>query len=148
MTRTILASRHFVAALLAMVTGMVLFYSRPFPEEHLFLKLIAKHRPLAFQSFRWLYRASLFTTPYMMYIGILSALYVGTLKFRPHVVAGQLPRYPDPRRREDLFVVLGEVHDQRRPDLRPAATGERVIQEHDIAARDVHGFARRGSRSS
>jgi hypothetical protein len=115
MTRRILASRHFVAALLAMVTGMVLFYTRPFPEEHLFLKLIAKRRPLAFESFRWLYRASLFTTPYMMYIGTLSALYVGTLKFRPHVVAGQLPRYPDPRRREDLFVVLGEVHDQRRP---------------------------------
>src|SRR5437773_3517487 len=115
MTRGILASRHFVSALLAMVTGMLLFYTRPFPEEHLFLKLIAKHRPLAFQSFRWLYRASLFTTPYMMYIGTLSALYVGTLKFRPRVVAGQLPRYPDPRRREDLFVVRGEVHDQRRP---------------------------------
>src|SRR6266700_3812764 len=115
MTRRILVSRHFVAALLAMVTGMVLFYTRPFPEEQLFLKLIAKRRPLAFQSFRWLYRASLFTTPYMMYIGTLSALYVGTLKFRPRVVAGQLPRYPDPRRREDLFVVLGEVHDQRRP---------------------------------
>ncbi len=115
MTRRILVSRHFVAALLAMVTGMVLFYTRPFPEEQLFLKLIAKRRPLAFQSFRWLYRVSLFTTPYMMYIGTLSALYVGTLKFRPRVVAGQLPRYPDPRRREDLFVVLGEVHDQRRP---------------------------------
>jgi hypothetical protein len=115
MTRRILASRHFVAALLAMVTGMVLFYTRPFPEEHLFLKLIANRRPLAFQSFRWLYRAALFTTPYMMYIGTLSALYVGTLKFRPRVVAGQLPRYPDPQRREDLFVVLGEVHDQRRP---------------------------------
>src|SRR6266704_200317 len=115
MTRRILVSRHFVAALLAMVTGMVLFYTRPFPEEQLFLKPIAKRRPLAFQSFRWLYRASLFTTPYMMYIGTLSALYVGTLKFRPRVVAGQLPKYPDPQRREDLFLVLGEVHDQRRP---------------------------------
>ena len=115
MTRRILVSRHFVAALLAMVTGMVLFYTRPFPEEQLFLKLIAKRRPLAFESFRWLYRAALFTTPYMIYIGTLSALYVGTLKFRTRVVAGQLPKYPDPQRREDLFVVLGEVHDQRRP---------------------------------
>ncbi len=92
MTRRILVSRHFVAALLAMVTGMVLFYTRPFPEEQLFLKLIAKRR-----------------------LGTLSALYVGTLKFRPRVVAGQLPKYPDPQRREDLFLVLGEVHDQRRP---------------------------------
>jgi hypothetical protein len=131
MTRRILASRHFVAALLAMVTGMVLFYTRPFPEEHLFLKLISKHRPLAFQSFLWLYRASLFTTPYMMYIGTLSALYVGTLKFRHRVVAGQLPRYPDPSRREDLFVVLGEVHDRRRPG--PSETpGWLVIPERGL----------------
>ena len=37
MMRRILASRHFVAAVLAMTTGMVLFYTRPFPEGQLFL---------------------------------------------------------------------------------------------------------------
>ena len=115
MTRRILASRHFVAAALAMGTGMVLFYKEPFPEGQLFLNLVAMRAPHALQSFRWLYNMALFTTPYMLYLGTLSALYVVTLKFRPRVVAGQLPRYPDPRNRENLFIVLGEVHNPRRP---------------------------------
>jgi hypothetical protein len=115
MTRRILASRHFVAALLAMATGAVLFYTRPFPEGHLFLQLIAMRAPHALQSFRALYSVCLFTTPYMLYLGTLSVLYVATLKFRSKVIAGTLPTYPDPRRREELFVVVGEVHNPRRP---------------------------------
>ncbi|MBS1867903.1 MAG: hypothetical protein JSS69_18485, partial [Acidobacteria bacterium] len=125
MTRRILASRHFVAAMLAMATGMVLFYTQPFPEGHLFLQLIALREPHAFASFRWLYVVCLFTTPYIAYLGMLSALYVGTLKFRPRVIAGQLPRYPDPRTRDDLFLVLGEVHNPRQPG--PSATPEWLV---------------------
>jgi len=115
MIRRILASRQFVAALMGMATGMVLFYARPFPEHQLLLRLIAVRAPHAFESFRWLYNVCLFTTPYIGFLGMLPALYVGTLKFRPRVIAGQLPPYPDPRKREELFVVLGEVHDTRRP---------------------------------
>src|SRR5262245_32295841 len=114
MMRRILASRHFVAAVLAMATGIVLFYTRPFPERQLFLRLIALRAPKAFSSFRTLYNMALFTTPYMVYLGTLSALYVATLKFRPRIAAGQLPPYPDPRTREELTVVLGEVHHPRR----------------------------------
>jgi TraM recognition site of TraD and TraG len=115
MTRRILASRHFVAALLAMATGAVLFYTRPFPEGYLFLQLIAVRAPLALESFRGLYSVCLFTTPYMLYLGTLSILYVATLKFRPKLIVGTLPTYPDPHKREQLFVVLGEVHNRRCP---------------------------------
>jgi len=115
MVRRILASRHFVAGVLALATGMVLFYTRPFPERQFFLALIFRRAPNTFESFRWLYNVTLFTTPYMVYLSVLSALYIGTLKLRPRVVPGQLPRYPDPRAREDLFVVLGEVHRPRYP---------------------------------
>lgn len=115
MMRRVLASRHFVAAILAMVTGAVFFYARPFPEGQLFLRVIAVRAPSAFLSFRYLYIVSLFTTPYMGYLGLFSALYVATLKFRHRVVAGRLPQYPDPRARDALFLVAGEVHDPRRP---------------------------------
>jgi len=125
MTRRILASRHFVAATLAMATGMVLFYTRPFPEGHLFLQLIALRAPHAFASFRWLYTVCLFTTPYIAYLGMLSALYVGTLKFRTRVIAGQLPRYPEPQTRKNLFLVLGEVHNPRQPG--PSATPDWLV---------------------
>jgi hypothetical protein len=115
MTQRVLASRHFLAALLAMGTGAVLFYARPFPETHLFLQLIALRAPYAFESFRWLYTVCLFTTPYLLFLGLLSGLYVATLKYRRRVSPRQLPPYPDPRRRDDLFLVIGEVHNPRRP---------------------------------
>jgi hypothetical protein len=110
----LLASRHFVAALLAMATGTVLFYARPFPELQFFLHVIAMRAPQVFQSFRWLYVVALFTTPYMLYLAMLSALYIGTLKLKSRTIAGQLPSYPDPGERKELFVVLGEVHNPRR----------------------------------
>ena len=110
-----LVSRHFVAALLAMATGMFLSFSTPFPEQKVVLQVIALRAPRAFSTLRSIYKVSLFTTPYMLYLGMLSALYVGTLKIRPGTRSGPLPGYPDPRKREELFVVLGEVHNARRP---------------------------------
>ncbi len=115
MMRRVLASRHFVAAMLAMTTGMILFYRQPFPESQIFLRVIALRAPHIFLSFRYLYNIALFTTPYIAYLGVLSVLYVGTLKFRQRIVAGQLPHYPDPASRDDLFIVVGEVHNARRP---------------------------------
>jgi hypothetical protein len=113
--RRILASRHFVAALLAMGTGLYLFYARPFPETFVFLRVISIRAPHAFLSFRYLYTVCLFTTPYLAYLAVFSGLYIVTLKFRQRLVPGRLPRYPDPRTRSDLFLVIGEVHNPRKP---------------------------------
>src|SRR6266404_1971267 len=115
MFRRILDSRSFVAALLAMATGMVLFYRDPFPEGQVFLKVIAMRAPQALLSFKYLYWVCLFSTPYMIYAATLSALYVFTLKRGRRVTAGRLPPYPDPCKRDDLFLVIGEVHEPRRP---------------------------------
>jgi TraM recognition site of TraD and TraG len=111
--RRILASRHFVAATLAMASGMFLFYARPFPQGQLFLQVIARRAPHAYLSFRYLYNVALFTTPYIAYLGVLSGVYIGTLRIRSRVTAGRLPAYPKPGERNNLFVVLGEVHNPR-----------------------------------
>src|SRR5580658_1956035 len=113
--RRVLAARHFVAAILAMATGMVLFYGRPFPEDQVFLRVVAMRAPHVFLSFRWLYNGALFTTPYIVYLGVLSGLYIGTLRFRRRVAAGRVPSYPEPHKRDDLFLILGEIHNPRRP---------------------------------
>ena len=115
MIRRILHSRGFVAALLSLGTGVFLFYRYPFPAEHIFLQVIANRAPEAFLSFRCLYVACLFTTPYLVYVSVLSGLYVFTLKVRQQVSAGRLPCYPDPAKRGELFVVVGEVHNERKP---------------------------------
>ena len=114
MQRT-LESRVFMSAILAMAPGALLFYTHPFPDEQIFLRVIALRAPLAFLSFKYLYYALLFTTPYLVCSTALSNLYIFTLKARRHTSPGRLPRYPDPRKRDDLFLVVGEVHSPRKP---------------------------------
>jgi len=114
MQRT-LESRVFISAILAMATGAFLFYTHPFPDEQIFLRVIALRAPKAFLSFKYLYYALLFTTPYLVCSTALSGLYIFTLKARRTISPGHLPKYPDPSERTDLFLVVGEVHNPRKP---------------------------------
>src|SRR6266852_1052180 len=110
-----LASRVFISAILAMAAGAFLFYTPPFPDEQIFLHVIALRAPHAFLSFKYLYYALLFTTPYLVCSTALSGLYIFTLKARRIISPGRLPKYPDPSERTDLFLVVGEVHNPRKP---------------------------------
>src|ERR1700736_1635296 len=114
MQRT-LESRVFISAILAMAAGAFLFYTHPFPDEQIFLRVIVVRAPQAFLSFKYLYCALLFTTPYLVCSTLLSGLYIFTLKAREHISPGRLPKYPDPSKRDDLFLVVGEVHNPRKP---------------------------------
>src|SRR3984957_10291398 len=114
MQRT-LESRAFISAILAMAAGAFLFYTHPFPDEQIFLRVIASRAPHAFLSFKYLYYALLFTTPYLVCSTALSGLYIFTLKARRTISPGRLPKYPDPSKRDDLFLVVGEVHNPRKP---------------------------------
>ena len=88
----VLNSRSFVSAVLAMVTGAYLLYTHPFVESQIFLHVISIRAPRAFLSFKYLYTLFLFTTPYMAYMGLLSGLYIFTLKAGRPTTAGRLPR--------------------------------------------------------
>ncbi len=110
----VLESRAFLAAVLAMGTGVFLFYTRRFPDDQIFLRVIAVRAPEAFLSFKYLYYTFLFTTPYLVYSAGLSGLYIFTLKAKRRIEPGRLPLYPDPRTRDDLFLVVGEVHNPRK----------------------------------
>src|SRR2546430_3500281 len=114
MKRT-LESRAFISAILAMAIGTFLFYTHPFPDEQIFLRVIAVRAPQAFLSFKYRYCRLLFTTPYLVCSTVLSGLYIFTLKARQSISPGRLPKYPDPSKRDDLFLVVGEVHNPRKP---------------------------------
>jgi hypothetical protein len=45
---------------------------------------------------------------------VLSGLYIFALKAKQRIRAGRLPLFPDPRKRDDLFLVVGEVHNPRK----------------------------------
>jgi hypothetical protein len=111
----ILYSKNFIAFVLASATGMNLYFLLPFPEANLFLRLIAVKAPLVYSAAKYSYIAMLFTTPYIILSILLSGLYIFTLKIRKQVSPARLPAYPDAQHRDKLFLVVGEVHDQRKP---------------------------------
>src|ERR1041384_2150151 len=74
MIQCILNSRGFVASLLAGATGMALYFKVPFPAENVFLQLIALRTPVVYEGLFYSYSLFLFTTPYIGYSILLSAL--------------------------------------------------------------------------
>jgi len=88
----------------------------PFPEENELLQLVAIQKPWLFEGIKYTYLAMLFTTPCIALSVASSLVYI--FAQRPGKTAGspKLPAYPDPAKRKDLFLVIGELHHPRRPE--------------------------------
>ena len=110
----ILNSKNLIAFVLAAATGMTLYFRVPFPEGNTFLLIMALRSPSAFEVLKYSYTLFLFSTPYIGYSVVLSGLYIFALKAKRRIRAGRLLLFPDPRKRDDLFLVLGEVHNPRK----------------------------------
>jgi hypothetical protein len=110
-----LASRNFFACLSACATGIALYFRMPFPAADPLLQLVAIREPLIFEGLEIGYTVFLFTTPFIIWSLTFSGLYVFALRPKPNRRAMALPPYPELAERDDLFLVLGEVHDPRRP---------------------------------
>jgi hypothetical protein len=87
-----------------MAAGAFLFYTHPFPDQQVFLRVIAVRAPKVFLSFKYVYCALLFTTPYLVCSTALSGLYIFTLKARRTISPGRLPQYPDPVKERTSFL--------------------------------------------
>jgi hypothetical protein len=107
MMERILNSKNLVAFVLAAATGMTLYFRAPFPEGNIFLRVMALRSPSAFEVLKYSYSLFLFSTAYVGYFVVLSALYVFALKAKQRIRAGKLHLFPDPRKR-DKFSSLPE----------------------------------------
>ena len=96
--------------MLAAVTGTLLFVRHPFPGDDAILQLIAVQRPEIFRGVQSAYTAMLFTTPYFAFSLLFSFAYIFVLGQDRKLIVQRLPVYPAPRKRENLFLVVGEVH--------------------------------------
>jgi hypothetical protein len=89
MIRRVLREKNFVACVLAAITGIVLYFRYPFPEQNFFLELIFLWARPVFQGFKFSYTLFLYTTPYIVYSFVLSGLYIFTLKSPTATQSGQ-----------------------------------------------------------
>src|SRR5256884_4187080 len=124
MIQRVLNSKNFLAVLLALVTGTALYLRMPWPVtaslaphswNEYFLRLIALRDPWTYAGLKASYHVMLFTTPYIGYSFMLSALYIFTLRPRRSPKPQPLPPYPVLESRNQLSVVIGEIHNPRLP---------------------------------
>ena len=115
MIQRVLASESIVAYVFACATGITLYFRWPWPQNDLVLRLIELRSPMIYLFFKHSYTLFLFTTPYIGYSLVLSSLYVFAFRPTHKVKPMPLPPYPNAANRDDLFLVLGEVHNPRIP---------------------------------
>jgi hypothetical protein len=90
---------------------MALFFHLPFPASDPVLLLVRTQRPGILAAFQWAYTIMLFTTPYALSSLLLSLAYIFVLKQGHRGTLAKFPQYPALAGREQLYVVVGEVHD-------------------------------------
>ena len=115
MIQRVLASKGLVASVLASGTGLTLFFGCPFPVHNLVLRLIALCQPIIYEGLRYSYTLFLFTSPYIAYCLFRSGFSVFASRRTCKLKALELPKYPNACQRNELYLVLGEVHDPRPP---------------------------------
>ena len=113
--RAVVEERAFAVAVLSVAIGVSLWLTMPFPERNVFLQYVAIQRQPFYTFLRWSYTAFLFSTPFLLLSAISSLGYIHLSRREELLRAGELPPYPEDTKRDDLFVILGEVHQQLRP---------------------------------
>ena len=119
--RHLLNNRPLVCALLASIAGGLAFKHWPFPEDHGLLQLVFLHEPMVFIAIKWAYVTMLFTTPFAAFSVVSSLGYIFLVKSHQTPALAKLPTYPAVAAREQLFLVVGELHhpQKRYPAKRP-----------------------------
>ena len=110
--------------LLGMLSGTLLHFKMPWPLtaalvprdwNEYFLRFIALRDPWTYAGLKVSYHVMLFTTPYIAYSFLFSALYIFILRPRRAGKPQPLPPYPLVGARTGLSLVLGEIHNPRLP---------------------------------
>ncbi len=119
MMRGIIDSRLLLSWLFSAGVGLTLYFRAPFPGSHPLLVLIELNRPHIFTALKSGYVAMLFTTPFIVFSMAFSLLYIFVMRQKADIELAPLPAYSDPRHRERLSIVVGELHFPRRAEPAP-----------------------------
>lgn len=119
--RPLIEYRILLSFGLSAACGIILNSLYPVNIANPLLRLIAWERPPIFRGLVWSYNIFLYNTPFLILSTIFSLAYIHIYRRESDEAAGALPTYPDARSRQDLSLVLGEVHRQlvSRPSPNP-----------------------------
>jgi hypothetical protein len=114
-----------VSFVVSTVLGLYLFRALPFPVENNLLQMVLLTKPQLFYGIKYAFVAMLFTTPYIAFSILFSFAYIFAVRREEQVEARRLAPYVPPANRNDLYLVIGELHHPKR--ALPAATPQWLI---------------------
>ncbi len=113
--RPLVAHRFLLSIGLSAACGIVLNSLLPINNADPLLRLTEFQRSQIVHGLLMGYRFFLYSTPFIFFSMGFSLLYVHLYKSELELHPGALPPYPDPRRRTELSLILGEVHSRLLP---------------------------------
>ena len=118
--RPLVEYRILLSLGLSVVCGIVLHSLYPINQANPLLRLISLERPPIYLGLVLSYDLFLYSTPFLIFSMMFSLAYVHIYRKELEQTAGSLPPCPDPRIRQELSLVLGEVHRQLVPRPSPS----------------------------
>ncbi|WP_353069857.1 TraM recognition domain-containing protein [Tunturibacter empetritectus] len=118
--RPLVEYRILLSLGLSAACGIVLNSLYPINQVNPLLRLISLERSSIYLDLVWSYNLFLYSTPFLVFSMMFSLIYVHIYRKELEQAAGSLPPFVDPRIRQELSLVLGEVHRQLVP--RPSPT--------------------------
>jgi hypothetical protein len=109
----IVSHRVVVSACVSAVIGTALLVRWPLPSQDPVLRLVAWHAPHLYEGLKWIRTGLLFSTPYVLISVTWSLAFIFAGNRTRDVRRSLLPPYPPSETRDDLFVILGELHHPR-----------------------------------
>jgi hypothetical protein len=113
--RELVENRTVLSMALSLVTGVLLMKYLPFPASDDLLKMILLQKPYLFLGIKYTYCAMLFSTPLIVYSMLFSFAYIFLIRADKELHMNPLPPYLRPSTRSNLFLVVGELHDAKKP---------------------------------
>ncbi len=110
--RILVRHRFLLSAGLSAAAGIILKSVVLIPVADPLFRYAALQRPSIYAAFVWSFAIFLFTTPFLMLFMCFSLLYIHFYEEETAETLGTLPEYPEPQHRQDLFLILGELHHQ------------------------------------
>jgi hypothetical protein len=104
--------RFLLSAGLSAAAGITLKSTVLIPVADPLFRYAALQCPSIYVAFVWTFAIFLFTTPFLMLSMCFSLLYIHFYEEETAETLGTLPEYPEPQYRQDLFLILGELHHQ------------------------------------
>jgi hypothetical protein len=108
--RELIEHRVVLSLACSLLVGTAGLHVWPFPAHDPLLQLVAYERPSPYQSVIYAYNTLWFSTPVLLLNVVASLVYIFAARLDRPATPQPRPPYPDPCRRTDLFLILGEQH--------------------------------------